>query len=54
MTKLGLGQLPGDIRITRDNFLLYAPLASGLVPMIAGPEGAPSSGGAAEGYQCTS
>ncbi|MCS7060427.1 MAG: DUF2905 domain-containing protein [Anaerolineae bacterium] len=28
---LPLGQLPGDIRIERDNFRLYIPLATGLL-----------------------
>ena len=31
LSKLGLGRLPGDILIKRDNFVFYAPLASGLV-----------------------
>jgi hypothetical protein len=31
LAKLGLGRLPGDILIKRDNFVFYAPLASGLV-----------------------
>jgi hypothetical protein len=29
--RLGLGHLPGDFRIERPGFSLYAPLASGLV-----------------------
>jgi Protein of unknown function (DUF2905) len=29
--RLGLGHLPGDIRIERPGFSLYAPLGSGLV-----------------------
>lgn len=29
--KLGLGRLPGDILIKRDNIVFYAPLASGLL-----------------------
>ncbi|CAJ0882719.1 hypothetical protein AMST5_03363 [freshwater sediment metagenome] len=29
--KLGLGRLPGDILIKRDNFVFYAPLATGLL-----------------------
>lgn len=29
--RLGLGDLPGDIRIERPGFSLYAPLGSGLV-----------------------
>jgi hypothetical protein len=32
--KLGIGQLPGDILIKRDNFVLYAPLTSGLLVSI--------------------
>ena len=31
LAKLGLGGLPGDVLIKRDNFVFYAPLASGLV-----------------------
>lgn len=31
LSKLGLGRLPGDILIVRDNFTLYVPLTSGLV-----------------------
>jgi hypothetical protein len=31
LAKLGLGRLPGDVLIKRDNFVFYAPLASGLV-----------------------
>lgn len=31
LSKLGLGRLPGDILIKRDNFVFYAPLGSGLV-----------------------
>jgi len=31
LAKLGLGRLPGDILIKRENFVFYAPLASGLV-----------------------
>ena len=33
--KLGLGRLPGDILIKRDNFVFYAPLASGLLVSVA-------------------
>jgi len=29
--RLGLGHLPGDVRIERPGFSLYAPLGSGLV-----------------------
>jgi len=29
--KIGLGRLPGDIMIERDNFTLYIPLASSLL-----------------------
>jgi hypothetical protein len=29
--RLGLGRLPGDIVIERDNFTFYAPLGTGLV-----------------------
>ena len=29
--RLGLGHLPGDIRVARPGFRLYAPLGSGLV-----------------------
>jgi len=31
LTRLGLGRLPGDIVIARDNFTFYAPLATGLL-----------------------
>jgi hypothetical protein len=31
LAKLGIGQLPGDIMIKRDNFIFYAPLTSGLL-----------------------
>lgn len=31
LTKLGLGRLPGDIRIERDGFTIFIPLASGLI-----------------------
>lgn len=31
LARLGLGRLPGDIIIRRDNFVLYIPLASGLI-----------------------
>lgn len=29
--KLGLGRLPGDIRIERDGFVFYFPLTTGIV-----------------------
>ena len=31
LMKLGLGHLPGDIRIERDDFTLFIPLTSGLI-----------------------
>jgi Protein of unknown function (DUF2905) len=31
ISRLGLGRLPGDIMIQRENFTFYAPLATGLV-----------------------
>jgi Protein of unknown function (DUF2905) len=31
LVRLGLGRLPGDIRIERDGFTLFVPLTSGLV-----------------------
>lgn len=31
LTKLGLGRLPGDIRIERDGFTIFIPLTSGLI-----------------------
>jgi len=31
VTKLGLGRLPGDIRIDRDGFSFYFPLTTGLL-----------------------
>ena len=34
MDKLGLGRLPGDIVIERDNFRLYIPLATSLLVSI--------------------
>jgi hypothetical protein len=33
--RIGLGRLPGDIVIERENFRLYLPLASGLVVSLA-------------------
>ena len=32
---LPLGRLPGDIRVTRGNFTLYAPLMTGLLISVA-------------------
>jgi hypothetical protein len=31
IAKIGLGRLPGDIVIERDNFRLYVPLATSLI-----------------------
>ena len=31
LTRLGLGKLPGDILIQRENFTFYAPIATGLI-----------------------
>jgi hypothetical protein len=31
LTRLGLGRLPGDIVIERENFRLYLPLATSLI-----------------------
>jgi hypothetical protein len=31
VAKLGLGRLPGDIRIERDGFTFYFPLMTGLI-----------------------
>jgi Protein of unknown function (DUF2905) len=31
VTKLGLGRLPGDIYIQRDNFTFYAPITTGIL-----------------------
>ena len=31
LARLGLGRLPGDIVIERDNFTFYAPITTGLV-----------------------
>lgn len=31
LAKLGLGRLPGDIVIERDNFTFYAPITTGLI-----------------------
>ncbi len=35
LTRLGLGRLPGDIRIERDGFSFYFPLTTGLIVSIA-------------------
>jgi Protein of unknown function (DUF2905) len=34
LAKLGLGRLPGDILIERENFALFIPLTSGLIVSI--------------------
>lgn len=31
LSRLGLGRLPGDIVIERENFTFYAPIATGLL-----------------------
>jgi hypothetical protein len=31
LSRLGLGRLPGDIVIERDNFTLYIPIVTGLI-----------------------
>lgn len=31
LDKLGLGRLPGDIRIVRDGFTFYFPITTGLI-----------------------
>ncbi len=31
LAKLGLGSLPGDIHIERENFTIFIPLTSGLI-----------------------
>jgi hypothetical protein len=31
LTRLGLGRLPGDVVIKRDNFRLYIPIATSIV-----------------------
>ncbi|HTJ58624.1 MAG TPA: DUF2905 domain-containing protein [Devosiaceae bacterium] len=31
LSRLGLGRLPGDIIIQRENFTFYAPIATGLI-----------------------
>jgi hypothetical protein len=35
LTKLGLGRLPGDIRIVRDGFTFYFPIVTCLLVSIA-------------------
>ncbi len=35
VTRLGLGRLPGDIVIERDNFRLYIPVTSAIVVSLA-------------------
>jgi len=34
LTKLGLGKLPGDLRIEREGFSFYLPLTTGLIVSI--------------------
>jgi hypothetical protein len=34
LAKLGLGRLPGDILVQRENFTLFIPLTSGLIVSI--------------------
>jgi Protein of unknown function (DUF2905) len=34
LSKLGLGRLPGDIRIERDGFTFYFPIVTGLIVSI--------------------
>lgn len=34
LARLGLGRLPGDILIQRDNFTLYVPITTGLIVSI--------------------
>ncbi|HWQ39827.1 MAG TPA: DUF2905 domain-containing protein [Burkholderiales bacterium] len=34
LSKLGLGRLPGDIRIERDGFHFYFPITTGLIVSI--------------------
>lgn len=31
LTRIGLGRLPGDIMIERENFTLYVPITTGLL-----------------------
>ncbi len=35
ITKLGLGHLPGDIHVKRDNFDFYFPLTTGILISLA-------------------
>jgi len=35
IARLGLGRLPGDIYIHRDNFTLYAPITTGILLSLA-------------------
>jgi DUF2905 family protein len=35
LSKLGLGRLPGDIVIERDNFTFYAPITTGILISLA-------------------
>ena len=35
LSRLGIGRLPGDIVIERENFRLYVPIASGLLVSLA-------------------
>jgi hypothetical protein len=35
LARIGFGRLPGDILIERENFTIYAPLATGLVISLA-------------------
>jgi len=35
LAKLGLGRMPGDIVITRDNFRVYLPLTTSLIVSVA-------------------
>jgi hypothetical protein len=35
LAKLGIGRLPGDIVVERDNFTLYIPLATSLIASLA-------------------
>jgi hypothetical protein len=34
LVRIGLGRLPGDIMIQRDNFTFYAPITSGVLVSI--------------------
>lgn len=35
LSRLGLGRLPGDIVVERENFTFYAPIATGLLISLA-------------------